>query len=310
MAAAAHEAEGASFHPVTTSEADLDDICVAGCSDDTTLPNLDLWMTNVYRGCSLASVFTDYNQQADCDRPLVVSEFGMDAWDSVLGAESQGMQELCLEGQLEDLDLALAVRTAGGVSTGQIVFEWTDEWWKAEPTPGGDCVTTDWCLHDTCKNSDNLAFPDPAINEEWFGIVAVSDSDPDARILRQGAGAVRDAWLLGAVENLRVVSHAPGSGNTSMTFDPAAGSTDHVVHYGPLNAVSSYGYTGSATGLGATGTGSALLPNGSLFWVVVARDNGAEGCYGNDSSCSERPADGGAALPQAVNRSCQTFECP
>jgi hypothetical protein len=65
---------------------------------------------------------------------------------------------------------------------------------------------------------------------------------------------------------------------------------DHNLYYGPLSAVSSYGYTGSVTGLGATGPSVVTLPVGSLFWVVVA-ENGIskEGCYGTDSAGVERP---------------------
>ena len=36
--------------------------------------------------------------------------------------------------------------------------------------------------------------------------------------------------------------------------------------------------------------------------------HGAEGCYGSDSSCSERPASPGAVNPQSANRYCSA--CP
>jgi hypothetical protein len=74
--------------------------------------------------------------------------------------------------------------------------------------------------------------------------------------------------------------------------------------------VSSYGYSGSVSGLGTTGSNSVTLPPGSLFWVVAAR-NGAEGCYGVDSPAGdERPCfpgagPGGCETRQAAYRNCE-----
>jgi len=318
MAQAAHTAEGGSFHPVGTANADktgLSDICQAGCSDDTRLPNLDFWGVQVYRGCSFGSLFSEY-QKPNCARPLIVTEFGVDAWDSLsgpAGAENQSLQANCLQSLLGEADQALAVRTAGGVSAGQVVFEWADEWWKAyapDPPQAGYCQTggTDWCAHDSCKNWENYGYPDPAMNEEWWGIVSLNAANLTARTLRTAAARVSASWNLGAVCDLRVAGHNSATGNTSISFDPAAGSTDHTLYYGPLNAVSSYGYTGSVSGLGATGSSTVTLPSGSLFWVVVGRDSAAEGCYGTASpSGNERPPFPGASIPQAEFRTC---ECP
>jgi hypothetical protein len=305
MAQAAHAAEGPSFHPVATANADtvgLTDICQAGCSDDTSLPNVDLWAVQAYRGCSFGTLFTDY-QKPDCGRPLVVTEFGVDAWDGEMGGEGQTMQANCLESLLADGNDALAVRTPGGVSSGQVIFEWLDEWWKAECDPG-----TEWFTHDTCASSTNDAYPDSNINEEWWGIVAQDAGDPNLRTPRTSHGRVSEAWLLGAVCNQEVVDHDPVTGNTAISFDPAVGSTDHVLYYGPLSAVSSYGYSGSINGLGLTGSSSVTLPAGSLFWVVAARDGLAEGCYGKDSGGVARPCfpDGeNCSVGQAVHRACE-----
>jgi hypothetical protein len=310
LAAVAHLAEGASFHPVGTANADtvgLDDICQAGCSDDTTLPNLDFWAVQVYRGCSFGTTFADY-QKPDCARPLIVTEFGMDAWDSLsgpTGAENETMQADCLGQLLDEADQALAVRTPGGVSSGQVIFEWLDEWWKAECLP-----TTDWCAQDTCTSFENFSYPDPAVNEEWWGIATMDSGNPDARGLRAAYDRVGESWHLGPVLNLQVVTYDAASGNTTLSFDPAAGSTDHTLYYGPLSAVSSYGYSGSLTGLGANGSSSVTLPPGSLFWAVAGRNNGTEGCYGKDSACTERPPSPGAGIPQSANRTCSVPQCP
>jgi hypothetical protein len=291
MAQAAHTAEGASFHPVGTAGGDstgLADICQAGCSDDTTLPNVDLWGVQLYRGCNFGTAFSEYDLKPDCARPLIVTEFGSDAYNRpgpAPGSEDQTMQANCLDTALEDGHLELAVRTPGGVLSGLTIFEWADEWWKAECEP-----TTSWTTQDTCASFSNSAYPDPNIHEEWWGIATLSSGDPNARGLRTAYTTVGDAWL-GPVCNMQVDAHDPVSGNTTISFDPAAGNAvDQNLHYGPLSAVSSYGYSGSVTGLGATGPSVVTLPPGSLFWVVAA-ENGIseEGCYGTDSAGTERP---------------------
>jgi hypothetical protein len=308
LAQAGHTAEGAAFHPIGTATADnggLADVCVVGCSDDPAMPNVDFWGAQIYRGCSFGTAFDDYANKTNCARPLVVTEFGADSYNrpgGAPGSEDQAMQANCIETLLAEADQALAVRTSGGVSSGQVVFEWTDEWWKAECEP-----TTSWLTQDTCPSFVNGGYPDPNQHEEWWGIATLDPADPNVRGLRTAHDKVTESWYLGAVCNVDVVSFDPISGNATISFDPAAGSSDHTLHYGPLSAVSSYGYTGSIGGLGATGSSNLTLPGGDLFWVVVGRNNGEEGCYGNDSASSERPPYGGASVPQAANRNCT---CP
>jgi len=310
MALAAHTAEGTFFHPVGTANSDttgLTDICRAGCSDDFELPNLDFWALQIYRGCTFASAFNEY-QKPNCARPLVITEFGADAWDSLMGpsgAEDAAMQADCLESLLGEADQALAVRNASGVSSGQILFSWADEWWKSSCNP-----STDWCNHDSCASWSQPAYPDPAINEEWWGIASLSASDPNARTLRPGAERVSDAWNLGGVCSVKVAGFNRTTGAVSLSFGPGAGSTDHTLYYGPLSAVSTYGYSGSLTGLGATGTSTVTLPSGSLFWVVVPRNHAAEGSYGRNSDCTERPRYAGAGVPQSADRNWQCGWCP
>jgi hypothetical protein len=326
-------------HPVGTANSDttgLVDVCEAGCSTDTMLPNLDLWGLQIYRGCTFGGTFTQYAGKSDCDKPLIITEFGADAWNSAshcsvstgltcyvntdcpagtcstttttachrdtdcpasetcvggelcdgAGSEDQTMQAGCMESLLAEADQELALRTPGGVSSGQVIFEWADEWWKADCLP-----TTGWDAHDTCGSSANFSYTmDPAINEEWWGIVSLDPANPAERVARTAHTTVGDAWL-GAVCNMQVGAHDPVSGDTTIAFDPAAGNAvNHNLYYGPLSALSSYGYSGAVTGLDPTGSSPVTLPPGELFWVVAA-ENGVseEGCYGTDSAGIERP---------------------
>ena len=133
-------------------------------------------------------------------------------------------------------------------------------------------------------------------------------TDPDARGLRAVHDRLGDSWNLSAVCDVDVDTYDAGTGATTVSFEPATGSTDHTLYYGPLSAVSSYGYSGSVSGLGASGSSSVTLPAGSLFWVVAARNNGAEGCYGKDSEGAERPCfpdSGNCGIAPAANRTCE-----
>jgi hypothetical protein len=232
---------------------------------------------------------------------MVITEFGADAFDGdgPTGSENQTMQADCLQTLLGEADQNLAVRTSGGVSTGQVLFAWADEWWKADCDP-----TTAWTTHDGCASFQNFGYPDPNINEEWWGIATLNDADPNARSFRSAHDVVTTTWYLGDICTLDAVDFDPVSGDLALDFVPAAGSTDHTLYYGPLGSVSTYGYSGSVSGLGATGSSTVTLPSGSQFWVVVARDNDSEGCYGTDSSGAERPAYGGSGLPQSATTNC------
>lgn len=391
-------------HPTGTSQADVGNIGIASCSDDAALPNLDLWGANLYRGCTFSTAFNTYRTESG--KPLLITEFGSDSWNNGSGVEDQTMQDSCIASLLDEARGALAVTDpANGVSTGQVLFSWMDEWWKAFDG-GGTCSNTYWDKHDACEGWTQFGYPDPSIQEEWWGIATrqtfCSDTttpcttdddcpgapgscsiagttcrldnecpgtcsltstqscavdsdcpglcsgnpptscsndtecfgpqicifgnercvyepcnqsacnvvlDPSVRVPRTAYDTVAGSYRLGTVLNLAVGSHDPATGTTTLTFDPAGGSADHTLYYGPLSAVSSYTYSASVSGLGATGASTVTLPPGPLFWVVVGQ-NGAEGCYGKDSACIERPPFSGAGVPQAANRSCSVPGCP
>ena len=299
-------------HPVATSVAGVDDICLAGCSDDTSLPNLDIWGAQLYQGCTFISAFNQYANYEDCARPLVLTEFGADAYDSRDPGEDQTYQADCLGSLLAEAESSLAARSASGVSSGQIVFEWVDEWWKADPdasNPENTCVDggTAWDQHDSCASFLNFAYPDIEQQEEWWGVATNNPLDAADRGLRTSYTTLSEVYQLGDVCNMEVTSFDDLSGEATLSFDPAAGAADHTLYYGLLSNVDSYNYTGAIGDLGAAGSGSVTLPPGSVYWVVAAR-NDVEGCYGLDSDGVERPNAG--SVPQAANRNCQTCVVP
>ena len=59
-----------------------------------------------------------------------------------------------------------------GVSIGGFVFEFNDEWWKYQ---GGG-----WGVNDTAPSWSNGGYPDPEIQEEWWGIVDINRNPREA----------------------------------------------------------------------------------------------------------------------------------
>jgi hypothetical protein len=307
MALAAENA--GSTHPVGTAVAGMTDVCTS-CSDDLNLANVDLWGVQLYPGCNFGSAFANYDADPNCERPLIVTEFGVDAFHQPLaggGSEDQGIQAACLDTLVEDAHADLAVRAGGlGVLSGQAIFEWADEWWKA------DCMGATSSTHDTCAAGVNLGFPDGKIHEEWFGIVALDSNDSTGRPPRTAYTTVGEKWL-GPVCNMQVDAFDSGTGDTTVSFaPPAGGAVDTILYYGSLSAVSSHTYSGSLTNLGTTGSANVTLPGGDLFWVVVAENlTGEEGCYGMDSAGTERPCfSGNCDVDQVSGWNCWCSPAP
>jgi len=92
------------------------------------------------------------------------------------------------------------VKDGEGNCIGGVVFEWTDEWWKHNPTDPAS-----WSVHDTESNWSNGSYyfdikapNNMNMNEEWFGIVALSDSEKefglDKRVPRKAYYVLRELW--------------------------------------------------------------------------------------------------------------------
>jgi hypothetical protein len=297
MALAAENA--GSTHPVGTAVAEMADVCTT-CSDDTSLPNVDLWGVQLYRGCDFGTAFSDYAAKPDCGRPLIVTEAGVDAFHQPQGgggSEDQTIQANCLDTLVEDAHDDLAIRPGGAeVLSGHTIFEWADEWWKT------DCPTCTWSTHDTNNPWTAGGFPDGKGHEEWFGLMSLDAGDPSLRPARTARTTVAEKWL-GPVCGMQVTSFNQTTGDATISFaSPTGEVVDTTLHYGPLSDVSFYGYTGSLPGLGTTGSANVTLPAGDLFWVIAGENvAGEEGCYGMDSAGTERPCFSGNCTADQVS---------
>jgi hypothetical protein len=79
------------------------------------------------------------------------------------------------------------------------MFEWSDEWWKHTPFD-----SSTWGVHDTGAGWSNPSYYSDAMaknslnmNEEWFGIVGLSEkleNGINKRIPRKSYYVIREFW--------------------------------------------------------------------------------------------------------------------
>lgn len=138
-------------------------------------PDIDLVACIMYRGKTFGNLFQ--NLKMIFDRPVVIAEFGADSYDAYKRKEDANMQAEFLESQWKEINENLAGNKKGmGNCLGGIMYGWTDEWWK------DDIVNKEsWLVHDTSANWGNPAYyfdikaaDNKNMNDEWFGIVALS----------------------------------------------------------------------------------------------------------------------------------------
>jgi hypothetical protein len=173
MAQAAHEEEGDSYHPVTTPLADINMISTIA-SRDPEVPNLDVWSVQAYRGASFGSLFSDYAGVSD--KPLVITEYGIDAYDDEGADEYENMgipyQALYAE------SLWYEIEAHSDICSGGSIMAYSDEWWKGRhghsDSNHPNCPDFDPAFHSPCGYPSG-AHPDGYSNEEWWGIMRTVD---------------------------------------------------------------------------------------------------------------------------------------
>jgi hypothetical protein len=188
-----HEADP--NHPVALGNGELVGLDAA----NQFCPDIDLLACIIYRGKTFGNLFNSV--RATFDRPVLLSEFGADAYDAYLKKEDQNIQAFFLESQWRQIYENLANNKQGaGNCLGGTVFEWTDEWWKHDQNN-----PESWKVHDTESNWSNGSYyfdiqapKNMNMNEEWFGIVALSEEQKefglDKRIPRKSYYVVRKFW--------------------------------------------------------------------------------------------------------------------
>lgn len=161
LATIAYNIEGEKYHPVAINNGEIFNIGDASKkADDNSLTYIDLWGMNLYN-YNLATRINQFKSKTL--KPVVITEFGIDALDNRTKQEYETMQAV-----FDSLNWQ-QILSVKDVCLGGTVFEFTDEWWKDK----------DPWSHDYGGYSTNQ-HPDGYSNEEWWGIVRVlPDSNND-----------------------------------------------------------------------------------------------------------------------------------
>ena len=222
MALAAHQAEGATYHPVAVVNGEITEIGnSADGATDSQLPDLDIWGGNEYRGESFGTLFSEYT--AKSKKPLWISEFGIDAWSvtNAAGINDWGLtltSDLGGRGTYDPVtqsawDLALwnEIFNNYKVTIGGSVMEYSDEWWKPYEfycTNPDVSQTVNAASAGICNSNQKYfgnpfpAFPDDFMNQDWFGVVAISPNsfgDPDIVTPRSVYSSLQAKWAPPAI---------------------------------------------------------------------------------------------------------------
>jgi hypothetical protein len=131
----------------------------------------------LYRGYSFGSFMGDYASVSS--KPLVITEFGHDAYDGTSDAEWPDNAMLPANA-IEALWNELRQDEAGpGIVSGGCIFEYADEWWK-------DSSSGQPALQNPGPRWGG-PFTDGQGNEEWWGIFRVIDDGANLDILEPRA---------------------------------------------------------------------------------------------------------------------------
>lgn len=135
---------------------------------------IDIWALQIYRGASFSTVWSTYKSAST--RPMIITEYGNDAYNSISNAEDRTKQNLWIGYQAVEIEVNSVA--FGGVSSGGLVFEWSDEWWKSSSYAPS--------VHDTTGNADIIGPPphsfDNYVSPEWYGVVAVSQNGSNTNL--------------------------------------------------------------------------------------------------------------------------------
>jgi hypothetical protein len=153
-----------------------------------------------------------------------------------------------------------------------------------------DLTADDWQVF----LDDTLAHAGPFGGATAISTVRVADStgNIDAyidNVLISGADCA-DGVTPGTPRKLKIGGYDLELEVLELRHIPGCAASTHNLVYGPLAAVSSYGYTGQVCDLGISRDLSIALGPDSYFFLLVASDGAYEGSYGADAIGTERPA--------------------
>lgn len=182
-----------SNHPVAMGNGELFYLEVA----KEVVPEVDLLGGIFYHGKSFGNFWQELERKFG--KPVVFIEFGCDRFNAKTKKEDEEVQAYFLESLWKEIIRNSAGKSGEGNVLGGCVFEWTDEWWKHNPSnPAG------WWIQDDEAGWSNGAYyfdieveGHMNMNEEWYGIVGLStekENSIDKRIPKKAYYVLKKLW--------------------------------------------------------------------------------------------------------------------
>jgi hypothetical protein len=181
-------------HPVVLGVGEVMSLDIAGahCKD------IDLIGMIAYRGPGFGNLFRQIKQKFDI--PVVMIEWGADSFNASTKEPDESSQAEFVKLQWMDIERNSNTDKGVGNCVGGTLFEWNDEWWKANEN-----VPHTWSMHDTAASwgngsyyydTDNLEKKN--MNEEWWGVVALKPEKDirgnNKRSEKQSFAALKSLW--------------------------------------------------------------------------------------------------------------------
>jgi hypothetical protein len=191
IAAEVHVEEGRDHHPVTTPLLDSNLINTIS-TYNTSISFIDIWGANIYRGNTFGSLFNDY--KVESEKPLVILEYGIDAYDNVHGNEYENIGDPYQADYAEALWKEIEANSDACI--GGSIMAYSDEWWKGKYSTDPGCPDNNPAFHSTC-GYPSTSHPDGYSNEEWWGIMRTVDNSsiPDIMEPRAVYYRLHSIWL-------------------------------------------------------------------------------------------------------------------
>ena len=145
------------------------DIIAQECTD------IDIFGVNMYRGVSFGDAFQRVRNEYG--KPIMFTEFGADAFNTVLNEEDQKSQAYYMLGNWQEIYENAAGLGKAENSIGGFTFQFSDGWWKYLQTSNLDVHDN----HASWANGGYLSDYVPGennMNEEWCGICAKGPTSP------------------------------------------------------------------------------------------------------------------------------------
>jgi hypothetical protein len=176
--------------------------------------------------------------------------------------------------------------------------EWLSPPYYASPGTGHPAIPGSPCNQQP-QDEENISGGPQGLDNDGDGLLDMDDPDCAPGPATPGEASAPSG------SPLRVTGYAPSTGIVSIMYDPACSASDHNIMMGPLEDVSTYGWSSEVCMIGNSGVSSFVPGPGSWFFIVVGTEGTDDGSYGRgrrpDTALYQRPPFTGNACGSRQN---------